>query len=126
MVKKKEKEVIEKIAKEFAELIINVVKDPKHPERLKRIVKMGHISPKMLTPENLLKTKSATLGRIVMNIAMDATPKEVIDMFMKACEFTIALAEMEDGTPEAINEAHAGENVGCCMKKKEEEEEDKE
>lgn len=104
-----EKQILEQIA----EMILSVVNDPKYPGRKTRICKMYHISPGALTPEKLLRTRSDTFFRLMMALAQEVPyEEECHEMLEKIKNFTFEVAEMEDGTPEAIINAHAGSIIG--------------
>ena len=104
-----EKQILEQIA----EMILSVVNDPKYPGRKTRICKMYHISPGALTPEKLLRMNGTTFFRLMMGLAQEVPhEQEYHEMLEKLKYLTLEVAEMEDGTPEAIIKAHEGSAVG--------------
>ena len=104
-----EKEVLKK----FAEIILDVVNNPQYPGRKARICRMYHISPNVLTPEKLPRANQITFFRLMMGLYQEVPhDQEYYDMLEKMCRLTLEVAEMEDGTPEAIINAHAGSIIG--------------
>lgn len=101
------------ILEQIAEIILGVVNNPKYPGRKARICKNYHISPSMLTPKRLLRMKSDTFFRLMMAIAQEVSDEqEYHEMLEKIKMLTLEVAEMEDGTPEAIIKAHEGSIIG--------------
>lgn len=101
------------ILEQIAEIILSVVNNPEYPGRKNRICKMYHISPGTLTPEKLLRSNGATFFRLMMALAQDIPhEQEYHEMLEKLKYLTLEVAEMEDGTPEAIIKAHEGSAVG--------------
>ena len=92
----------------IAEIILSVVKDPAHPDRIEKIVKGYHISRRMLTPTNLLNMKGVTFFRLMMGISETASRKEYDSMHLQMADFTAMVGDLEDGTPEGIINAHIG------------------
>lgn len=105
----KEQEILEQIA----EVILSVVNNPEYPGRKTRICKNYHFSPSTLTPEKLLRSNGATFFRLMMALAQELPhEQEYHEMLEKMKFLTLEVAEMEDGTPEAIINAHAGSIIG--------------
>lgn len=99
--------------RKLAEIILDVVNNPKYPGRKSRICKNYHISPNVLTPEKLPRTNQFTFFRLMMGIYQEVPhDQEYYDMLEKMRRLTLEVAEMEDGTPEAIIKAHAGSIIG--------------
>lgn len=95
--------------KNFAEIILDVVNNPKYPGRKARICRMYHISPNVLTPEKLPRANNRTIFRLMLGLAQDIPfEQEYHEMLEKMKYLTLEVAEMEDGTPEAIIKAHEG------------------
>ena len=102
-----------KVLEQIAGVVLSVVNNPEYPGRKTRICKTYHISPGALTPEKLLRTRSDTFFRLMMALAQEVPhEKECLEMLEKIRDFTFKVAEMEDGTPEAIIKAHEGSAVG--------------
>jgi hypothetical protein len=101
------------VMKKSAEIILDVVNNPKDPGRKSRISRIYHISPSTLTPEKLHRTNYATLFRLMMGLAQEVPcEQEIHEMLEKMKYLTLEVAEMEDGTPEAIIKAHEGSIIG--------------
>lgn len=99
----------QEVMRKLAEIILDVVNNPKYPGRKSRICKNYHISPNVLTPEKLPRTNQFTFFRLMMGIYQEVPhDQEYYDMLEKMRRLTLEVAEMEDGTPEAIIKAHAG------------------
>lgn len=99
--------------RKLAEIILDVVNNPKYPGRKSRICKNYHISPNVLTPEKLPRTNQFTFFRLMMGIYQEVPhDQEYYDMLEKMRRLTLEVAEMEDGTPEAIIKAHEGSIIG--------------
>lgn len=101
------------ILKRAAGVVLSVVNNPEYPGRKKRICEMYHISPGALTPEKLLRMNGTTFFRLMMGLAQEVPhEQEYHEMLEKLKYLTLEVAEMEDGTPEAIIKAHEGSAVG--------------
>lgn len=99
--------------KNFAEIILDVVNNPMYPGRKARICRMYHISPNVLTAEKLPRANQITFFRLMMGLYQEVPhDQEYYDMLEKMCRLTLEVAEMEDGTPEAIIKAHEGSIIG--------------
>ena len=99
--------------KKSAEVFLNVVNNPKYPGRKARICKIYHISPSTLTPDKLHRTSYATLFRLIMGLFQEVPHEEELHEMLENLKYwTFEVAEMEDGTPEAIINAHAGSIIG--------------
>lgn len=99
----------QEVMRKLAEIILDVVNNPKYPGRKSRICKNYHISPNVLTPEKLPRTNQFTFFRLMMGIYQEVPhDQEYYDMLEKMRRLTLEVAEMEDGTPEAIIKAHEG------------------
>jgi len=97
---------------QFSEIILNVVNNPMYPNRKGKICSIYHISKRMLSKEKLLDMKGMTFFRLMMGIAQEAHISEYDDMVIQMRELTLSVAEMEDGTPESIIDAHKGLKIG--------------
>lgn len=102
----------EKVLVELFEIVLEVVDNPKDPRRKSRISKNYHISRNVLTPEKLPRTNQVTFFRLMIALSQEAEMKEFNDMLEKMKYLTLEVAEMEDGTPEAIIKAHEGSIIG--------------
>ena len=99
--------------KKSAEVFLNVVNNPKYPGRKARICKIYHISPSTLTPDKLHCTSYATLFRLIMGLYQEVPYEEELHKMLDNLKYwTFEVAEMEDGTPEAIIKAHEGSIIG--------------
>lgn len=99
--------------KKSAEVFLNVVNNPNYPGRKTRICKIYHISPSTLTPDKLHRTSYATLFRLIMGLFQEVPyEQELHEMLDNLKYWTCEVAEMEDGTPEAIIKAHEGSIIG--------------
>ena len=101
----------------IADIVLSVVNNPKYPDRKARICKYYHISKRMLTREKLLDMKGSTYFLLMIAIAQIASYEEFEDMLARQRELTLSIAEMEDGTPEAIIKAHEGSRIGVKKSK---------
>lgn len=99
------------ITTEIAEIILGVVNNPEHPRLKDLIVKEHHISRRMLTPAKLLHLGGITFFRLMMAIAQNVAEKEYNLMLNRMREATLNFAELEDGSPEALMQAHAGSPI---------------
>ena len=96
-----------------AVVILDVVNNPEYPGRKTRICRNYHISPGTLTPEKLHRVSYATLFRLMMGLYQEVPhEQEIHEMLDRMKYLTFEVAEMEDGTPEAIIEAHKGSKIG--------------
>jgi len=102
----------EKVLAELFEIVLEVVDSPKDRRRKSRISKNYHISRNVLTPEKLPRTNQVTFFRLMIALSQEAEMKEFNDMLEKMKYLTLEVAEMEDGTPEAIIKAHEGSIIG--------------
>ena len=103
----------QEVMRKLSEIILDVVNNPKYPGRKARISRMYHISPNVLTPEKLPRTNQVTFFRLMMGLYQDVPhDQEYDDMLEKMRRLTLEVAEMEDGTPEAIIKAHEGSIIG--------------
>ena len=102
----------EKVLVELFEIVLEVVDNPKDRRRKSRISKNYHISRNVLTPEKLPRTNQVTFFRLMIALSQEAEMKEFNDMLEKMKYLTLEVAEMEDGTPEAIIKAHEGSIIG--------------
>ena len=103
----------QEVMRKLSEIILDVVNNPKYPGRKSRICKNYHISPNVLTPEKLPRTNQFTFFRLMMGIYQEVPhDQEYYDMLEKMRRLTLEVAEMEDGTPEAIIKAHEGSIIG--------------
>lgn len=102
----------EKVLAELFEIVLEVVDNPKDRRRKSRISKNYHISRNVLTPEKLPRTNQVTFFRLMIALSQEAEMKEFNDMLEKMKYLTLEVAEMEDGTPEAIIKAHEGSIIG--------------
>ena len=103
----------EDVMRKLAEIILDVVNNPMYPGRKARICRMYHISPNVLTPEKLPRANQFTFFRLMMGLYQEVPhDQEYYDMLEKMCRLTQEVAEMEDGTPEAIIKAHEGSIIG--------------
>lgn len=102
----------EKVLTELFEIVLEVVDNPKDRRRKSRISKNYHISRNVLTPEKLPRTNQVTFFRLMIALSQEAEMKEFNDMLEKMKYLTLEVAEMEDGTPEAIIKAHEGSIIG--------------
>jgi len=93
---------------QLAEIILRLVNDPKHPGRKARICKEYHFAPRMLKAENLFNMKSSNLFRLLLALAQEETERVFIKAIMDFAAYIISVADMEDGTPEALIAQHAG------------------
>ena len=101
------------VMKKSAEVFLNVVNNPKYPGRKARICKIYHSSPSTLTPDKLHRTSYATLFRLIMGLFQEVPYEEELHKRLDNLKYwTFKVAEMEDGTPEAIINAHAGSIIG--------------
>ena len=101
-----------KITTEIAEIILDVVNNPAHPGRKDLICADYHISRGMLTPQKLLRISSITFFRLMLAIADNASEKEYNHMLDRLKMKTLTIAKLDDGTNEAIKDAHAGSPIG--------------
>lgn len=101
----------------IADIVLGVVNNPMYPDRKARICKYYHISKRMLTREKLLDMKGSTYFRLMLAIAQMVPYEEYDDMLARQRELTLSIAEMEDGTPEAIIKAHEGSRIGVKKSK---------
>ena len=102
----------QEVMRKLSEIILDVVNNPKYPGRKSRISKNYHISRNVLTPEKLPRTNQVTFFRLMIALSQEAEMKEFNDMLEKMKYLTLEVAEMEDGTPEAIIKAHEGSIIG--------------
>lgn len=98
---------------EFYEIILDVVNNPKYPGRKARICKNYCISPNSLKAEKMVRGNNSTFFRLMAGLSLEAPQEnEFFEMLDKMKYLTLEVAEMEDGTPEAIIKAHEGSIIG--------------
>ena len=100
------------IETEFAEIVLGIIKNPAHETNVEVFCKEYHVDRTKLTSKKVFSLSNRTLFRLMMGIAQLATLKEYLSMCYRFGILTYRVANREDGSPEAIINAHAGSPIG--------------
>ena len=92
--------------------LLGVIKDPKNKTNVETFCQEYHVNRTDLTSKKLFKMKDRTLFRIMLGIAQLVPLDDFVDMCIRIAHITYQVASMEDGSPEAIKQAHAGSPIG--------------
>lgn len=101
-----------KIAKMMAEVIRDIIKDPKNQTSIATFCQEYHLDRNNLTPKRFFSMTNRTLFRIMLGIAQLVSLEDFVDMCIRIAHITYGVASMEDGSPEAIKQSHAGSPIG--------------
>ena len=99
------------ITMELAEIILSVVNNPAHRGLKDRIVKQYHISRRMLTPRNLLRSSSTTFFRLMSALYENLPEKEFDKMLDDVKNKTKSFVDLDDGSLETLIKAHEGSPI---------------
>lgn len=102
--------------KRLSEVILDVVKNTKKAS-IKVFCEEYHIARERMT-SNFFTLSNGTLFRIMMGIAQLVSLQEFLTMCIRIAIITYLVANLDDGTAEAIKNAHAGSPIGKKRKKK--------
>lgn len=102
--------------KRLSEVILDVVKNSKDAS-IKVFCEEYHIARERMT-SNFFTLSNGTLFRIMMGIAQLVSLQEFLTMCIRIAIITYLVANLDDGTAEAIKNAHAGSPIGKKRKKK--------
>jgi hypothetical protein len=102
--------------KRLSEVILDVVKNKKNAS-IKVFCEEYHIARERMT-SNFFTLSNGTLFRIMMGIAQLVSLQEFLTMCIRIAIITFLVANLDDGTAEAIKNAHAGSPIGKKRKKK--------
>jgi len=96
----------------LAGVLLGMIKNPKYQTNVKTFCEENHVVRHRLTSKQLFKMKDRTLFRIMLGIAQLVPLDDFLDMCIRIAHITYHVASMEDGSPEAIKQAHAGSPIG--------------
>ena len=105
---KSEKEIEASLAGE----LLGMIKDPKYKTNVKTFCKENHVVRHKLTSKKLFSMKDGTLFRIMLGIAQLFPREDFVDLCIRIAQITYQVGSMDDGSPEAIKQAHAGSPIG--------------
>lgn len=95
----------------IAEIILSVFDTPKVGLTQRVICRDGHFSPKMLTPERLLRMRSDTLIRLLLYLATAMSEREFYDICKQLCRYIVYVANHDTDSAYSIIDNHAGSPV---------------
>ncbi len=98
------------INEKIAEIILDVVNS--YPGLKGKIVKNYHISRRILTPKKLFRADWSTRFRLRMAIYQNIPDNDYLKMLRDINDETMTFSDLEDGSPEALINAHAGSPIG--------------
>ena len=96
---------------EIADIILSAVDNNQVVLTISDISNDGHFSPKMLNRKRLTSMGFDTMSRFILYIAK-ALPEEDLDcIFDDLRDYILYVANLQDGSVEAIIDAHAGSPI---------------
>ena len=98
------------INEKIAEIILDVVNS--YPGLKGKIVKNYHISRRILTPKKLFRADWSTRFRLRLAIYQNIPDNDYLKMLRDINDETMTFSDLEDGSPEALINAHAGSPIG--------------
>ena len=101
----------ENYLREIADIIFSEVENNEVDLTLTKISTDGHFSPKMLSRDQLTHTKYETLFRFLLYIATALPEKVTKRIFFNLFDYIVFVANLQDGSVEAIIDAHAGSPI---------------
>lgn len=96
----------------LAEEILGMIKNPKYKTNVKKFCEENHIDRTSLTSKKLFSMKDGTMFRIMMGIDHLVPYEDYLAMCFRIANITHNVGSMDDGSPEAIKQAHAGSPIG--------------
>ena len=105
---KTEKDIEELLAEE----LLDMIKKPKYDTNVETFCKEYHLDRANLTSKRLFSMKNRTLFRIMLGIAQLVPFKDFVKMCIRIAKITYGVASKDDGSAEAIKQAHAGSPIG--------------
>ena len=96
----------------LAEEILGMIKNPKYKTNVKAFCQEYHVVRHRLTSKKLFSMTDRTLFRIMFGIAQLVPLEDFVNMCIRIAHITYRVASMNDGSPEAIIQAHAGSPIG--------------
>ena len=102
----------------FAETVLGIIKNPVHQTSVITFCREYHIDRNKLTSKQVFSMSNRTLFRLMMGIAQLASLREYLIMCYRFAKLTYRVANREDGSPEAIIQAHAGSPINRKRKQK--------
>jgi hypothetical protein len=96
----------------LADELLGVIKDPKNDTTVEKFCQEYHVVRHRLTSKKLFSMTDRTLFRIMLGIAQLASREDFVEMCIRIANITYQVASMDDGSPEAIKQAHAGSPIG--------------
>ena len=98
------------INEKIAEIILDVVNS--YPGLKGKIVKDYYTSRSILTPKKLFRADWSTRFRLRMAIYQNIPDNDYLKMLRDINDETMTFSDLEDGSPEALINAHAGSPIG--------------
>ena len=98
------------IAKMMAEVIRDIIKDPKNKTSIATFCQEYHLDRNNLTPKRFFSMTNRTLFRIMLGIAQLVSFDDFVKMCIRIAQITYGVASNDDGS-EAIKQAHAGSPI---------------
>ena len=100
------------IEESLAGVILGMIKNPENKTNVKTFCKEYHLDRKRLTSKKLFRMTNRTLFRIMLGIAQLVSFNDFKEMCLRIAEITYGVASKDDGSAEAIKQAHAGSPIG--------------
>lgn len=95
----------------FAELVLDVIKNPANKTNIDTFCREYHIDRRKLTSKKVFSINNRTLFRLMLGLAQLASFKEYFMLCINFAIITFCVANSDDGSPEAILEAHTGSPI---------------
>lgn len=95
----------------IAEIILSVFDNPEMRLSQGVVCHDGHFSPKMFTPERLLRMRSDTLMRLLLYLATAMSEREFYDICEQLCRHIAYVANHDEDSAYDIIDSHAGSPI---------------
>lgn len=99
------------VERKFSEAVLDIIKNPAHETNVITFCQEYHIDRNKLTSKRLFSLNQSSMCRLMIGIAQLGTLMEYICLCFRFAVITYRVANMEDGSPEAIINAHAGSPI---------------
>ena len=96
---------------EIADIILSRVENNQVDLTMANICQDGHFSPKMLNRKRLTRMGFDTLSRFVLYIAQALPERDLKLIFSDLADYFLYVVNLQDGSIEAIIDAHAGSPI---------------
>lgn len=95
----------------FAEAVLDIIKNPAHETNVDTFCHEYHLDRTKLTSKRLFSLNQSSMCRLMIGIAQLGTFVEYMWLCIRFAVITYRVANMEDGSPEAIINSHAGSPI---------------